>query len=162
MAQWFKETFDFHDVQRIMFRLMERVDVFKELNQREVMLLLEASEKCTFDPGETIVREGSTGAYLYVIIEGSVSVIKGSDIGGGTELAKLGPGDSFGEVSLVDNGTRSASVMAMSTCILLRLAEKECWRHPVISAKVYRNLARIIAKRLRNMDHLYVLNRRDA
>lgn len=160
MAHWIKENFDFHDVQRIMFRLIEKVDVFAGMNQQELLLILEASEKCTFDPGGTIVREGSSGAYLYVIIEGSVSVIKGKSGGGGTELAKLMPGDTFGEISLVDNGLRSASVIALTPCVMLRLEEQQCWKHPVLGAKIYRNLARILARRLRDMDEAYVLNRR--
>jgi len=160
MAHWIKENFDFHDVQRIMFRLIERVDVFHGMNQQELLMILESSEKCTFDPGGTIVREGSTGAYLYVIIEGSVSVIKSAASGGGTELAKLSSGDTFGEVSLVDNGVRSASVLALTPCVMLRLEEQQCWKHPTVGAKIYRNLARILAKRLRDMDEAYVLNRR--
>lgn len=160
MANWLKENFDFHDVQRIMFKLIERVDAFSGLNQKELLLVLEASEKCTFDPGGTIVREGSSGAFLYIIIEGRVSVLKGTAKGGGTELAKLGPGDSFGEISLVDNGVRSASVIALTPCVMLRLEEKECWRIPTVSAKIFHNLARILARRLRDMDEAYVLNRR--
>ncbi|HRE16580.1 MAG TPA: cyclic nucleotide-binding domain-containing protein [Rhodocyclaceae bacterium] len=160
MAHWIKETFDFHDVQRIMFRLIERVDVFHGLSQQEVLLILETSEKCVFDPGGVIVREGSSGAYLYVIIEGRVSVIKGKSSGGGTELAQLEPGNSFGEVSLVDNGVRSATVIALTPCVMLRIEEQQCWNHPVIGAKIYRNLARILAQRLREMDEAYVLNRR--
>ncbi len=157
MGYWIKETFNIQDLQRIMFRLIERVDVFSEVTQQELQQLLETCEKCTFDPGEAIVREGGTGAYLYVIIEGEVSVLKSSG-GRGVELARLEPGDSFGEISLVDHGQRSASVIALQPCVMLRLSETECWKNPSIGAKIYRNIARILAGRLRDMDEAYVLS----
>jgi CRP/FNR family transcriptional regulator, cyclic AMP receptor protein len=163
MAHWIRENFNFHDLQRIMFRLIERVDLFSGLTQKELLALLESSEKCTFEAGETIVREGGTGAYLYVIIEGRVSVLKSvknkisSSEKSATELARLDSGNTFGEVSLVDHRERSASVIALENCVLLRLSESECWRDPPVSAKIYRNLARIMASRLRDMDEAFVL-----
>lgn len=163
MAHWIRENLKFHDMQRIMHRLIERVDLFAGLTEKELLGLLESSEKCTFEAGETIVREGSTGAYLYVLIEGRVSVLKsvkstasGSDKRS-AELARLEPGNTFGEVSLVDHRERSASVIALEPCVLLRLSEGECWRDPPVSAKIYRNLARIMATRLRDMDEAFVL-----
>ena len=159
MGYWIKENLSFQELQRIMFRLIERVDVFAGLTQQELVQLLEHSEKCTFDPGEAIVREGSSGAFLYVIIEGTVSVLKTGTSKRGTELARLSSGDSFGEISLVDQRERSATVVALTPCVLLRLSESECWRLPQISAKIFRNLACILAKRLRDMDEAYVLVR---
>lgn len=160
MGHWIRENFSFQDLQRIMFRLIERVELFNGLTQQELLGLLESSEKCTFDAGETIVREGSTGSYLYVIIDGKVSVMKSVKLrntSNSTELARLEAGDTFGEVSLVDRRERSASVIALDPCILLRMSETECWRNPPVSAKIYRNLSRILASRLRDMDEAFVL-----
>lgn len=157
MKPWRKENFSFHELQRIMFRLIERVEVFSGLSAQELQQVLEACEKCTFDPGEIILREGSSGAYLYVLIEGQVSVQKAVANGQGKELAELQPGEAFGEISLLDRGVRSASVIARSACILLRLSETECWRHAPVSAKIYRNIGRILARRLRDMDAAFVL-----
>jgi len=159
MAHWIKEQFDFHDLQRIMFRLLDRVPVFHGMSGEELLQLLEAAEKCTFAAGDTIVREGSTGAWLYVIIDGGVSVRKSAP-GHETELAALGAGDSFGEMSLVDQELRSASVVAVSPCVLLRLSQQACDRHPTGSAKIYRNIAQVLSRRLRDMDDAYVLHRK--
>ncbi|MBS1197082.1 MAG: cyclic nucleotide-binding protein [Proteobacteria bacterium] len=163
MGHWIRENFSFQDLQRIMFRLIERVELFNGMTQQELLGLLESSEKCTFEAGETIVREGGTGSFLYVIIEGQVSVMKaskartGSTEKSGTELARLEASDTFGEVSLVDHRERSASVIAIEPCVLLRMSESECWKNPPVSAKIYRNLARIMASRLRDMDEAFVL-----
>jgi CRP-like cAMP-binding protein len=76
-----------------------------------------------------------------------------------TELARLEPGSSFGEMSLVDHDLRSASVIARRSCTLLRMNETACWSQPIVSAKIFRNIARILSSRLRNMDEAYVLSR---
>ncbi|MFC5301068.1 cyclic nucleotide-binding domain-containing protein [Azospira restricta] len=161
MAHWIKEQFSFQDLQRIMFRLIDRVRVFHGMSGEELLQLLESAEKCTFGGGETIVREGSTGAWLYVIIDGRVSVQKSAG-GLPTELAELQAGDSFGEMSLVDQEARSATVIAETPCVLLRLSEKACQKHPGGSAKIYRNIACVLSRRLRDMDDAYVLCQRRA
>lgn len=156
MAQWIKEQIGFQERQRIMQRLIDRVQIFRGLSGDELMPLLEAAEKCTFEGGDTIVREGSTGAWLYVIIDGRVAVQKSAG-GPPTELAKLGAGDSFGEMSLVDQELRSASVIAEAPCVLLRLSDAACQKHPTGSAKIYRNIAQVLSRRLREMDDAYIL-----
>lgn len=157
MSTWIKENFSFHDLQRIMFKLLERVEVFKGLTQQELIELLENAEKCTFMAGESILRQGSSGAFLYVIIDGRVSVLKSAENNRTKELAQLEPGDSFGEMSLLDQEMRSASVIALDNCVLLRLAESACWAKPTVSAKIFRNIARILSRRLRDLDEAYVL-----
>jgi CRP/FNR family cyclic AMP-dependent transcriptional regulator len=160
MTTWTKENFSFQELQRIMFRLIERVEVFAGMTQQELLQLLEAAEKCTFSAGESILREGSTGSFLYIIIEGRVTVLKSAPSRRGTELAQLEAGDSFGEMSLVDQDVRSASVIALTSCLLLRLSQNACWNHPATSAKIYRNIARVLSRRLRDMDEAFVLGRR--
>lgn len=159
MADWIKQSFGFHDLQRIMFKLIEGVDVFARLTQSELVRLLESAEKCTFAAGDTILREGGTGDYLYVLIEGRVSVRK-SAAAGPAELCQLGPGASFGEMSLVDHEARSASVIALEACVLLRIGEASCWRDPAIAAKIFRNIARVVTGRLREMDEAFLWGRR--
>jgi CRP/FNR family cyclic AMP-dependent transcriptional regulator len=157
MSSWTKENFSFQDLQQIMFKLIQRVEVFKGLTQQELVSLLGAADKCTFKTGDVIVKQGSTGAFLYVIVEGQVSVTKTVPPKPPVELAKLDPGSSFGEMSLVDQELRSASVIASRPCTLLRLNETACWANPGISAKIFRNIARIVSVRLRSMDEAYVL-----
>ena len=62
-------------------------------------------------------------------------------------------------MSLVDHDLRSATVVARRNCTLLRLKESDCWSQPIVSAKIFRNIARIVSIRLRNMDEVYILSR---
>ena len=107
---WIREQFTFADLQRLLFRLSERVKAFQGLTPAEIAELLGSSEKCSFAPGAHIVKEGSVGTHMYIILSGEARVLK-SGRDGAVELARLAPADSFGEMSLADNEARSASVV---------------------------------------------------
>ena len=70
-----------------------------------------------FDSGQFIVRQGQVGTGLYVILSGSVKVLRGAD-----ELTRLGSGEFFGELSVIDQQPRNASVQAAEPTQVLALA----------------------------------------
>jgi CRP/FNR family transcriptional regulator len=152
---WVREQMSFQDIQRLLFRLSERVKAFHGLSPGEIGDVLSRAEKCSFDPEMVIVKEGSGGVYMYIIIEGEAAVEKRGR-NNKVELARLGPTDSFGEMALVDNEARSASVTALTPCILVRLDEKAINAKPEIGLKVYRNISRVLAARLRSADEALV------
>lgn len=150
---WIREQFTFHDLQRLLFRLAEHVKAFKGLTPAEISELLANAEKCSFPPGAAIVREGSAGKHMYIILNGDARVTKaGRD--GEVELARLGSTDTFGEMALADNEARSASVIADSDCVLVRLSDQVMLARPEIGVKVYRNIARVLSARLRTADEM--------
>lgn len=150
---WIREQFTFHDMQRLLFRLAEHVKAFKGLKPAEISELLGQAEKCSFPVGAVIVKEGSVGTHMYIILNGDARVTKtGRD--GEVELAKLSAADSFGEMSLADNEARSASVYADSDCVLVRLNDHVMHARPEIGLKVYRNIAKVLAERLRTADEM--------
>lgn len=71
-----------------------------------------------FADGEYVIRAGDTGTEMYVIQSGQVEVLRPS-VGGATTLATLGPGDFFGEMSLLESLPRDADVRAMGTTTLI-------------------------------------------
>lgn len=148
---WIREQFTFHDLQRLLFKLAEHVKAFQGLTPAEISELLARAEKCTFEPEAVIVKEGSVGNHMYIILDGEALVSKrGRD--GDVELARLFSTDSFGEMALADNDARSATVSAVSPCILVRLSDQVMNSKPEIGMKVYRNIARVVSARLRSAD----------
>ncbi|MDD5248297.1 MAG: cyclic nucleotide-binding domain-containing protein [Rhodocyclaceae bacterium] len=148
---WVREPFTFQDTQRLLFKLAERVKAFQGLSPAEIGEVLARAEKCSFAPATTIVKEGSAGAYMYIIIEGEAAVAK-KGRREEVELARLGPTDSFGEMALADNEMRSASVTALTACVLVRLDDKSINSRPEIGLKIYRNISRVLSARLRLAD----------
>jgi len=97
-----------------------RVRLFADLDGREVEQIARLFKERRFAQGETVVKEGSSGAAFFLIASGEAAV----SIGGITR-ATLKPGDHFGEIALIDEGTRMATITATSelTCYGLTLWE---------------------------------------
>jgi CRP-like cAMP-binding protein len=86
---------------------LRRVPLFADLNKRELSQIARQFKQRTFSEGETVIKEGSGGAACYVIDSGEATVMVG-----GKERRTLGPGDHFGEIALLDEGARTATVVA--------------------------------------------------
>jgi CRP-like cAMP-binding protein len=86
---------------------MRRVPLFAELSDPELEQVARLFKQRTFAAGETVAREGSGGAAFYLIESGAAAVTVG-----GQERPGLGPGDYFGEIALIDEGARSATITA--------------------------------------------------
>ena len=119
----------------------------------ELTELLSQAEKCSFDPDAVIVKEGNVGSYMYIIIHGEAVVSKRAH-DNDVELARLTAADSFGEMSLLDQEVRSATVKALSSCVLVRINDNALARKPEIAMKFYRNMAKVLSERLRQANEL--------
>jgi CRP/FNR family transcriptional regulator, cyclic AMP receptor protein len=91
---------------------LQRVPLFADLNKHEVQEIARLFKKRHFSKGETLVKEGTGGAAFFVIESGEATVFIG-----GKERATLKPGEYFGEIALIDEGTRMATITASSELI---------------------------------------------
>jgi CRP-like cAMP-binding protein len=120
---------------------LRKVWLFADLNDEELERLGDRFAERTFKEGDTVVEEGSTGTSFFVIGSGTATVSVG-----GVEKATLGPSDYFGEMAVMDDGTRSASIVAASD---LKVAFLTPWEfrpfveeHPELAWKLLCSLAR--------------------
>ena len=99
-----------------------QVALFSRLNGRQRARLARFATTRDYIAGATIVRQGDTSMSLYVVLSGSVRVHRESEGGGGAvEVERLGPGGAFGEMGLIEDEPRAATVVAdePTTCALL-------------------------------------------
>ncbi|RPH36829.1 MAG: cyclic nucleotide-binding domain-containing protein [Chloroflexi bacterium] len=92
--------------------------LLSSLDRKTIKRLAEQGKHRHYEAGETIVREGAPASALYIILGGKVHVERAE--GDGAPVALLGPGDFFGELALIEEHPRSASVVAdtPTDCIL--------------------------------------------
>ncbi|WP_437513659.1 cyclic nucleotide-binding domain-containing protein [Sorangium sp. So ce1099] len=79
------------------------------------------SKTCLYMVGEVVIRQGAAGHELFIVQSGEVSVIVGREGGSTAEVARLGPGKFFGEMSLMTGEPRSATIQAVSDCELVKV-----------------------------------------
>ena len=128
--------------------LLKRVPLFQGLDDKHVETLSRTFSERTFPAGKVITAEGSSGIGFFVIEEGEAAVSIG-----GEERRTLRSGDYFGEVALIDEGARSATVTAKTDVKAHGLTS---WQfRPLVeeNASIAWPLLLQMAKRLRELDH---------
>jgi CRP-like cAMP-binding protein len=133
-------------------QLLSQVPLFAGLDNAALAALAGFTFTRTFQPGEAIVEEGQTGNGLYVVLAGRVEVIKSDGSPQAQVLATLGTGEPFGELALLGEWKRTATVRAIdeTTCLgmdrWLFLAHLQ--RQPAIAVK----MLQFVAERLVETD----------
>jgi CRP-like cAMP-binding protein len=96
--------------------LLGRADLFRGLSKRHLREIAKVSAARRVAEGQELVKEGASGSVCYLIVEGTAKVVRH-----GRTVKQLGPGDFFGEMSLLTKGPRTASVVAREPmeCITL-------------------------------------------
>lgn len=116
-----------------------RCPFFSGLSRKELVDLAKMTEDLDVEEGKVLAREGETGREFFVILEGEVSVTKD-----GSELRRLSDGDFFGEISLVEDRPRTATVTATTPLrffVLTRQSFRSLLEHqPELEEKVMRAL----------------------
>ena len=127
------------------FELLRRVPLFAEIEPSRLKLLAFMSERVGFDPGRLIVRQGDTADAAYLIIEGHAEVIVETPAGP-VILANLGPNETVGEMGILTNMPRNATVRAADRLTALRISKEPFMRmvreFPNISVSIMQELAR--------------------
>ena len=100
-----------------------------------------------FGPGQVIVKQGQVGNGLYIVVSGEVRIVAGDD-----ELARLGPGEAIGELSVIDQQPRVASAVAAGDTTCLALASWDLIAMLEQEPSLAMNLLRELAGRLRRAD----------
>ena len=124
--------------------LLRNIDLFEEMSDRELGRLAKSFRESKFTAGETIAAEGTRGVGFFVIGEGTVRYSVG-----GEEKGTGGRGDYFGEIALIDDGPRTATVSADTDVTAYGLASWEFQPLVEENAALAWELLQGMAKRLR-------------
>jgi CRP/FNR family cyclic AMP-dependent transcriptional regulator len=132
--------------------VLRQAPLFARLDDEAAEALSAAMVENRLSRGEVLFREGDGGDRLYVVTEGKVKLGRRSADGRENLLAILGPGQMFGELSLFDPGPRSATVTAVTDCIMQSLSHDELVSWFDGRPEVARGLLAQLAGRLRRAN----------
>jgi CRP/FNR family transcriptional regulator, cyclic AMP receptor protein len=143
--------------------ILGQADIFDELTHTQLELISSITDERHYQAGDTIFEENTPGDEMYIIASGEVAIqVDPATIGdasdrGAHTIATLRRGQSFGEVSLVDQGLRSASARCVQQDTHLVVIPREklnllCDTYPQLGYRLMRNLAADLAMKIRHTD----------
>jgi CRP/FNR family cyclic AMP-dependent transcriptional regulator len=128
--------------------VIKRVPLFAGCSKRELEQIAQIADEIDLAEGKEMTREGSRGREFFVLLEGEADVIKG-----GSSINKLGPGDFFGEIALISDSPRTATVTATSPVRALVITDRSFRRLLDEQPEIQRKVLVVLAERLAP-DHL--------
>jgi CRP/FNR family cyclic AMP-dependent transcriptional regulator len=133
-------------------KLLSGVPIFSELSTKELNAIAGAAKEVSHRAGSVLAREGESGIGFFLITEGTAKVTVG-----GRARATLGPGDFFGEISLLDGGPRTATVTAETNITLLGLTQwvfkRLIEQYPSIASKMLKVMAQRLRASSKDLTH---------
>jgi CRP-like cAMP-binding protein len=133
--------------QRERIEAMGRVPLLSGLSKRDLAEILKIGTEREFHSGEVIVREGDLGQDFYLLLSGSAELQVP-----GRRPQRLGPGDYFGEIAVLDSGPRSATITATSLVTALRIERTAFIRLLDEYGSIARKILVVTVGRLRDLE----------
>ena len=133
------------DAHKIIKILLQNSKIFKEFSEEEMVEILKLCKSRSYRPGEIIIIEDSLGSDFFVIVTGSIIIKKKGKI-----IDILRTGECFGEMGAIWDAKRSATTESEGDAVLLDIdVDKISQLDFEIQAKLYKNIALVLADRLR-------------
>jgi serine/threonine protein phosphatase PrpC len=130
---------------------LKKIPLFRFLTYQELVKVLNITHIETFDAGAQIIKEGDGGEELYIVLAGRVVVSRQ-----GQEIVELHPGVHFGEMALVDQSPRSATVTARDPTRFLVVQRRSFYtlirKEPVLAVKLLWSFVQVLSRRLRETN----------
>ncbi|MCC7112556.1 MAG: Stp1/IreP family PP2C-type Ser/Thr phosphatase [Deltaproteobacteria bacterium] len=130
---------------------LKKIPLFRYLTYQELVKVLNITYLETYEAGTPIIKEAENGEELYIILAGRVVVSRGNQ-----EIVELHPGVHFGEMALVDQSPRSATVTAKDATRLLVVQRRSFYtlirKEPVLAVKLLWSFVQVLSRRLRETN----------
>jgi CRP/FNR family cyclic AMP-dependent transcriptional regulator len=125
---------------------LQNVPLFTGMTPHELIDVAEIAKEITYPENTAVIREGDIGDYLFIVLNGEVMVHRGD-----VQIRKLGSMDFFGEMSILDRESRSASVTTTSNCLMLQIDQRDFWELLVSHNTLAVAMVKVLTQRLREM-----------
>ncbi|NIO39668.1 MAG: cyclic nucleotide-binding domain-containing protein, partial [Burkholderiales bacterium] len=133
------------------------LDVLAGLGAHELSLLLQCTQWVDLSEGQLLFQEGEPADAMYFVVRGQMSVLARDKSGGAQQVARLGPGDTVGEISLISGVKRTAAIQANGPSALIRLPRDAFERLVSEAPQVIERITKLARRRLERDQFLHVL-----
>lgn len=140
-------------LEKILF--LKQIELFREFNARELGIIAQKAAEKSFSRGDVIFRQGEPGDSLYLVVGGKVRVVREEGQKKET-LAILEERTCFGEMAILSEEVRSATIEALETLTLLKIDREEFRQLILKKPEMAFPIFRILIERLRNTNNLYM------
>ena len=141
------------DIADDLLSLVGKSPFFAEFSLEDVARLIGYMAVYCAQPGEIIIREGATGDFMMLIVEGEVDILKKNQRGEQQHMTSAGPGMTLGEMSMIDGEPRFATCMATCPTTFAALSRDNMAKiildHPGLGSKILVKMATMLSARLR-------------
>lgn len=139
--------------QAIIQFLILNIPILARLKDKELKIIIKYMNLIKVIPGETVFKEGDTGDYVCFVVDGTLDVVKKSETGESIVISTLSRGGSIGEMAVIDELPRSATVKARTKSTLITLSQDNfnyiLAEHSTTGVKVLKGIARLLSMNLR-------------
>jgi len=134
------------------YQCLRNITIFSELTREELTFMADQMHVLRTAPGNAIFKEDDQGDFVCFVVDGRLEVLKA--IGGAKKsIAELTAGQSIGEMAVVGNFPRSATVKSLTDATLLTLKRNRlnqiCVDHPQIGVKIFKAISQLLSHHLR-------------
>jgi CRP-like cAMP-binding protein len=131
--------------------LLKNSNIFQNCREMDLVDIASICKEEYVDEKTTLFKKGEQGHCMYFIYSGSVSIHDGEH-----QLAELSSNEIFGELSLLDSETRSASATTVTDCVLLKIEQEPFYDVVATNTDILKGIMRTLCKRLREQDRVTV------
>ena len=140
-----------------LLQILQSVELFRDLSEEQLEQISKISTQKTYSKGDTICKQGDPGDAMYIISSGQVEISIRDNNGNTYSALYLGAGQLIGEMALVDDGTRSASVIGIEDQTIVYSIPNDkftalCVADTAIGYIMMRNIAQDLSFKLRHRD----------
>ena len=132
----------------------------QDLEYQDIFTMSGYFKSYLLEEGQVLFDEGSTEAYMVIVLKGKVNIMKTTSDEGSKVITSMRAGKVFGEISLLDSGPRSASARAQTETIIYALSEEQFNKmqseHPRIALLLVLKISKIVSQRLRQTTGQWV------
>jgi len=127
--------------------ILKKIPLFARIDPTKLKLMAFASERMLFKPGQSVCKQGETGDSAYIIIEGEADILISSD-GGQIKVASVGRNDNIGEIAILLDVPRTATVQATTNLSTLKITKDLFFRMVTDFPEMAVEIMRVLAHRL--------------